>query len=445
MSSQIIPLKAGEDSRVRAEFRPGRPLAFELQRRGYAARGWVLPGSSASVLHGRWPSCGVAEKARIGRDLFRSEDDPPAAKPATPLLSLRWTFRAKRACVVITDAEPDRLAPLTPPAPMGLRGVWVVAVRCCALRRAVAPTLLRGVLHVQAQTCAHHQGAVCIQDPLEGGRQRSAQGASEFEAGAGAGTAVRTERRHHRHRHALHRLATAHGARLPGRRGAQEARAQAGVGEDGRRARVSDCCRQGFRRCHEGAECVAMRGHSTNPAAIEAEIAHLRSLALDALRRHWRVIFGRTPPADLSKDLLGRMVAYRLQERAFGGLDRESLRFLDGLARQGGSPRRRLKPGTVLVRDYQGQRHTVTVVSDGFDWQGATYPSLSAIARAITGTAWSGPRFFALARGNGAPARRNTNASAREGRDGSQPARGMNASEMNTASLPLQTASHATT
>src|SRR5262249_14633597 len=56
-------------------------------------------------------------------------------------------------------------------------------------------------------------------------------------------------------------------------------------------------------------------GHSTNPAAIEAEIAHLRSLALDALRRHWRVIFGRTPSADLSKDLLRRMIAYRLQER----------------------------------------------------------------------------------------------------------------------------------
>ena len=106
-----------------------------------------------------------------------------------------------------------------------------------------------------------------------------------------------------------------------------------------------------------------MRGHSTNPAAIEAEIAHLRSLALDALRRHWRVIFGRTPPAELSKDLLGRMIAYRLQERAFGGLDRESLRFLDGLARHGGSPRRRLKPGTVLVRDYHVQRHTVTVVT----------------------------------------------------------------------------------
>ena len=133
-------------------------------------------------------------------------------------------------------------------------------------------------------------------------------------------------RRHDRHRHALHRLATAHGARLPGRRGAQEARAQAGVGEDGRRARVSDCCRQGFRRCHECAECVGMRGHPTNPAAIEAEIAHVRSLALDALRRHWRVIFGRTPPADLSKDLLGRMIAYRLQE-----LDRDLAEKIDAM------------------------------------------------------------------------------------------------------------------
>src|SRR5262249_30210706 len=56
--------------------------------------------------------------------------------------------------------------------------------------------------------------------------------------------------------------------------------------------------RRGFRRCHGCAECVAMRGRSTDPAAIEAEIAHLRSLALDALRRHWRVIFGRPLPAE---------------------------------------------------------------------------------------------------------------------------------------------------
>jgi hypothetical protein len=71
-------------------------------------------------------------KARIGRDFCRSKDAPPVATPATPLLTLRWTLSANRACVVITDTEPDRLAPLAPPAPMGLRGVWVVAARCCA-------------------------------------------------------------------------------------------------------------------------------------------------------------------------------------------------------------------------------------------------------------------------------------------------------------------------
>ena len=65
------------------------------------------------------------------------------------------------------------------------------------------------------------------------------------------------------------------------------------------------------------------------------------------------------------------MIAMRIQEQAFGGLDRDSLTFLDGLARRGVSPRRHLKPGTVLVREYQGERHTVTVGRDGFEWQGS--------------------------------------------------------------------------
>jgi Protein of unknown function (DUF2924) len=178
-----------------------------------------------------------------------------------------------------------------------------------------------------------------------------------------------------------------------------------------------------------------MRQQRTEAAAIEAEIAQLRSLALDALRRRWRVMFGRTPPAALSKDLLGRMIAWRLQERALGGLDRDSLRFLDGLARHGSSPRRHLKPGTVLVRDYQGQRHIVTVAPDGFDWQGTIYASLSAIARAITGTAWSGPRFFALIRPNGTPTRSHNKKRARVGRNGSHPAtRSNSGSHLQTAS-----------
>jgi hypothetical protein len=141
-----------------------------------------------------------------------------------------------------------------------------------------------------------------------------------------------------------------------------------------------------------------MRRRWQEPAALAAEIDRIRSLRLDALRRQWRLVFGRVPPAGLSKDLLGRVMAARLQERAFGGLDRDSLRFLESLARHARPPRRQLKPETVLVREYQGRRHTVTTVRDGFDWQGTTYRSLSAIARAITGTVWSGPRFFALHR-----------------------------------------------
>jgi hypothetical protein len=175
----------------------------------------------------------------------------------------------------------------------------------------------------------------------------------------------------------------------------------------------------------------------TEAAAIEAEIARLRSLALDVLRRRWRAVFGRTPPPALSKDLLGRMIAWRLQEHAFGGLDRESLSFLDGLTRHGGSPRRRLKPGTVLVRDYHGQRHTVTITADGFEWQGATYASLSAIARAITGTVWSGPRFFAL-RPNGVPTHSKNKKSMRGSRTGAHGGKALDG-----ASVSLQTASQA--
>ena len=138
---------------------------------------------------------------------------------------------------------------------------------------------------------------------------------------------------------------------------------------------------------------------SVDPTAIEAEIDLIRSLGLDALRARWRMTFGSMPPSALTKDLIARMIAYRLQEQAFGGLDRATAKLLDAYAR-GDKGRtelmRRLKPGTVLVREYQGERHTVTVVPDGFMWQGATYSSLSIIARAITGTAWNGPRFFGL-------------------------------------------------
>jgi hypothetical protein len=141
-----------------------------------------------------------------------------------------------------------------------------------------------------------------------------------------------------------------------------------------------------------------MDQRNVDPAAIEAEVDQVRSLGIDALRKRWRMMFGATPPQGLTKDIIARMIAYRIQEEAFRGLDRETVKLLNRLA-HGEKPNelnRRLKAGTVLVREYQGERHTVTIVPDGFVWRDTTYSSLSTIARAITGTAWNGPRFFGL-------------------------------------------------
>jgi hypothetical protein len=132
---------------------------------------------------------------------------------------------------------------------------------------------------------------------------------------------------------------------------------------------------------------------------IEAEIDRVRSLGVDSLRTLWRTTFRSSPPPAFSKDILARFLCWHIQEQAFGGLDPKTAKHLDGLARGDRSRAdrpRRLKPGTVLLREYQGERHTVTVVAKGYVWREATYASLSIIARAITGTAWNGPRFFGL-------------------------------------------------
>jgi Protein of unknown function (DUF2924) len=133
--------------------------------------------------------------------------------------------------------------------------------------------------------------------------------------------------------------------------------------------------------------------------AITAEIDRIRSLSLDALRSLWRATFRTSPPPAFTKDLIARFLCWLIQEQAFGGLDPKTAKHLASLARGDRSPAdrpRHLKPGTVLVREYQGERHTVTVVANGFVWCEATYASLSTIARAITGTNWNGPRFFGL-------------------------------------------------
>jgi len=146
---------------------------------------------------------------------------------------------------------------------------------------------------------------------------------------------------------------------------------------------------------------TGMARRSSDRETIEAEIDRVRSLGLDELRTLWRTTFRSPPPRAFTKDLMLRFISWHIQEQAFGGLDPDTAKLLDGLAR-GGKRRtdgpRRLKPGTVLVREYQGERHTVTVVPGGYVWREATYPSLSTIARAITGTAWSGPRFFGINR-----------------------------------------------
>ncbi len=140
-------------------------------------------------------------------------------------------------------------------------------------------------------------------------------------------------------------------------------------------------------------------------AAVENEIAHLRGLDLEALRARWRSLTGRAAPAHLPKALLLRALAYRIQAAAFGDLDQATTRLLDRVAQEArsGKPvdipvpdRVGLRPGTVLVREWEGTSHRVMVMSEGFAWNGSTYPSLSKVARAITGTRWNGPRFFGL-------------------------------------------------
>jgi Protein of unknown function (DUF2924) len=138
---------------------------------------------------------------------------------------------------------------------------------------------------------------------------------------------------------------------------------------------------------------------SFNREAVEAEIGRIRALGLDALRSLWRTTYRSSPPPGFTKDLIARFLCWHIQEQACGGLDPKTAKHLTSLARGDRSPAnhpRRLKPGTVLVREYQGERHTVTVVANGFVWREATYASLSTIARAITGTNWNGPRFFGL-------------------------------------------------
>jgi hypothetical protein len=158
--------------------------------------------------------------------------------------------------------------------------------------------------------------------------------------------------------------------------------------------------------------------------AIEAEFDRVRSLGLNAMRARrepdcgladlgplsraqlrdlWQKETGEKSPGSFGRELLALGIAYVRQERHYGGFRKAAVRELDRLfgrmlagSTGEGRPPPLGRPGTILVREWQGTVHHVTVVADGYVWNGRTHSSLSGIALAITGTKWNGPRFFGL-------------------------------------------------
>jgi hypothetical protein len=150
---------------------------------------------------------------------------------------------------------------------------------------------------------------------------------------------------------------------------------------------------------------VAIRPASPDREKLDIEIARLRGLDVGELRARWRTVFRRRASPHLPRHLLFRILAYRLQADHLGDLNAATRRLLD----RSGSPaeagklaadfnerRTDLRPGTLLVREWNGELHRVMVLADGFAWNENIYPSLSKVASAMTGTRWNGPRFFGL-------------------------------------------------
>lgn len=142
----------------------------------------------------------------------------------------------------------------------------------------------------------------------------------------------------------------------------------------------------------------------TTHEPILARLAALKAMSVNELKAEWQELFAAPAPNNSRAFLEGRL-AYRIQELTYGGPDKPTRRLLDLLAdevegtltrkAQIADPRNPVV-GTKLIREWDGTAHTVTVLKDGFDWGGQRYKSLSAVARAITGTRWNGYRFFGL-------------------------------------------------
>jgi DUF2924 family protein len=139
--------------------------------------------------------------------------------------------------------------------------------------------------------------------------------------------------------------------------------------------------------------------------SVLAQLTALKGLPTLDLKRRWRELFDSEPPP-YNRRFLESRLAYRIQELAYGGLKPDTVERLEALAEDldGGDPAKRRRrsgqdrpiAGTRLIREWQGVEHCVTVLDEGYEYQGRPYQSLSAIARAITGTRWNGWVFFGL-------------------------------------------------
>jgi hypothetical protein len=137
--------------------------------------------------------------------------------------------------------------------------------------------------------------------------------------------------------------------------------------------------------------------------AVEAELDRLTAMPIAGLRVRYREVFRSDPPKAFGPGLLRRSIAHRIQEKVYGGLSRAAQRLLDQMSKAyAAKPNgkivlpRRIKPGSVLVREWKGKSHRVMVLAEGFAYDSETYSNLSEIAVLITGTRWNGPRFFGL-------------------------------------------------
>jgi hypothetical protein len=141
--------------------------------------------------------------------------------------------------------------------------------------------------------------------------------------------------------------------------------------------------------------------------SLDNEIACLRGLDVADLRARWHTMFRRAAPPHLPRDLLFRILAYRLQADKLGELNADTRRLLDRaeIETAGGidrlmadlnRSRAGLRPGTLLTHEWDGHLQRVMLLADGFTWNGKTFRSLSKVAFAITGSHWNGPRFFGL-------------------------------------------------